>query len=255
MFGNPARGPRIVQFGGTRSVSDRLANGRPAFRVTQTFDALDAYWKLRGKRVKHGAIDIGNGYCGDEITAMIEGTVAVIQDESRPPANGVRITRGNLVCEVWHLSRAVVRDGQYVRRGQLVGYNGQSGLNIGGCHTHVKTSTDGGRTWVDPWPLLDQNRKTVNPPTPKPRPATPAPSQEDQIDMGILQSLSVPADAGREFDVNAGVVLRTGPGEHFPRHWTTTVPVKYRLLAFAPGGWVMAANTKGGKPFFVPPKH
>lgn len=200
MFGNPARGPRIVPFQALRKTTDKLPNGHPAFRVTQRFDDVDAYWSKRGKPgVKHGAMDIGNTLCGDEIIAMQPGVVDVIQDFSVPPALGVKITNGARVTEQWHLGRVIVRDGQRVNLGQVIGYNGSTGLDIGGCHTHVKVSLDGGRTWRDPWPLLFQN---IRPPVPA---------------KVVYRQLKGP-----------GINIRTGPGTAYPIYASSRTTGIYR---------------------------
>ena len=147
-YGNPARGPRIVPFGSARTANDRLANGRPSFRVTQRFADTDAFFGG-----KHNAIDIGNYYCGDEILAMNPGRVTTRKDTYG--ALIVEIDHGNgEVSGYGHLGSFAVSSGATVARGQVIGYVGDTGLG-GVCHCHVTIRRNG--TPVDPWPLLDQN--------------------------------------------------------------------------------------------------
>jgi murein DD-endopeptidase MepM/ murein hydrolase activator NlpD len=60
-----------------------------------------------------------------------------------------------------HLSRAVVRPGQRVRRGQLVGYSGDEGGISTGPHIHVEIRPIGGEfgTAIDPMPYLQNAEK------------------------------------------------------------------------------------------------
>lgn len=152
MLGDMTTAPRIVPFGAARLLQDRMANGHPAMRVTQRFNDLDAYF---GDRI-HGAMDIANFYCGDALYAPISGQATQWRDPNG--ALGIRITAGSLVVELWHLSKFSVAHGASVTKNQtIVGLVGSTGLDIAGCHVHVKASTTGGQTWRDPWPLLDQN--------------------------------------------------------------------------------------------------
>lgn len=151
MFGNPVQGPRVVPFGAARTAADRLPNGRPSFRVTQRFSDLDAFFRDR----IHGAMDLGNFYCGDAVLAMEGGHAVHVKDAAG--ALGIRITHPNgYRSEYWHLSSRKVGSGVSVGRGQHIGGVGSTGLDIGGCHLHVVVLDPQGRK-VDPWPLLDQN--------------------------------------------------------------------------------------------------
>ena len=142
-LGHPVGGPRIVAKGGQRSSSDKLPNGRLGFRVTQTYSS------------HHDGTDLGNFACGDHIYAPHDGY-----------ARNRRDTNGALIVEVTeadgritafgHLSRYARAPGP-VKRGQLLGYVGSTGLNVGGCHIHL-TRMDASRRTQDPWPLLEQNR-------------------------------------------------------------------------------------------------
>lgn len=149
MFRKPVGGPRLVPFGMPRKPSDRLANGRPGFRVTQSFGHWDAIFKR-----PHLAMDIGNFYCGDRVSAMAEGTVTRMIDPNG--ALGVRVSHPNgYKTEVWHLSRYKAVNGSHVERGTLLGYVGSTGLDIGGCHVHVACYDPSGKP-VDPYPLIDK---------------------------------------------------------------------------------------------------
>lgn len=151
MFRKPVGGPRIVPFGSPRVPGDELRNGHPGFRVTQRFGDWDAFFKNR----IHGAMDLGNFFCRDQVKAMMGGWAQRIADPNG--ALGVRVSHPNgWITEYWHLSRyaaAVPVQGRTVTEGQTIGYVGRTGLDLGGCHLHVRTINPDGIP-VDPWPLI-----------------------------------------------------------------------------------------------------
>lgn len=123
------------------------------FRVTQTFDSLDGYYK----GVKHNAVDIGNFRCGDPVVAMAPGRAWPVQDSAG--ALGVKINHGNGVwSEYWHLNRRDVTPGMEVIAGQQIGIVGSTGLGSV-CHLHVEVKVDGVR--IDPEPLMFGGSLTV----------------------------------------------------------------------------------------------
>lgn len=151
-FRNPVAGPRIVPFGTARTSSDVLRNGRPAFRVTQSFNHWDAFF---GNRI-HGAMDVGNFYCGDSVYAMEAGTVTHLRDPNG--AIGIRVSHTNgYKTELWHLSRIspTTPNNVWVRKGKTLGNVGSSGLDIGGCHLHVVMINPQGQR-IDPWPYMNR---------------------------------------------------------------------------------------------------
>ena len=151
MFHNPVYGPRIVPFGEPRTRADYLPNGHPGFRVTQRF----ADWAVFLKKSIHGAIDIANYNCGDDVLAMLRGVCVVLRDPNG--AIGVEIRHPNgWRSQYWHLRKVNVVTGQSVFRGRRIGWVGSTGLDIGGCHLHLVAINPSG-VKVDPWPLLYQN--------------------------------------------------------------------------------------------------
>lgn len=154
MFDNPVGGPRIVPFGQPRKPTDVLKNGHPGFRVTQSFNHWDAIFRNR----IHGAMDIGNFFCGDSLKAMDSGTAIHLRDPNG--ALGVEVRHPNgYRTQLWHMGRISLKvpSGSVVRAGERLGRVGRTGLDIGGCHCHVVVLDPTGRR-VDPWPLLNQNR-------------------------------------------------------------------------------------------------
>jgi len=140
-----------VPFGSARLASDRLPNGHPGFRVTQRFSDLDAYFHDR----IHGAIDIANFYCGDTLLSMIAGRVEHLQDPNGALCLRIVSSDGKHAAELWHVARRLVAHGSSIAKGQPVATVGSTGLDIAGCHCHIRYIRFG--VPVDPWPWLDQN--------------------------------------------------------------------------------------------------
>jgi len=98
----------------------------------------------------HGGIDIANG-CGTPILAVGTGTVKASGQPLWPwdSGYGVVISHGSGVQSwYWHLKAVVVvSPGQVVSRGQVIGYEGNTG-NSTGCHLHFAINDHG--VWENP---------------------------------------------------------------------------------------------------------
>lgn len=102
----------------------------------------------------HAGIDLRT-YCNTPLYAPRDGTVQWAEWRNGF-GNQVMLNYGtvngqSLMSSSNHLTRSVVRAGQSVTRGQLIGYSGNTGLS-GACHLHFEVYV-GGKT-VDPAPLL-----------------------------------------------------------------------------------------------------
>jgi murein DD-endopeptidase MepM/ murein hydrolase activator NlpD len=101
-------------------------------------------WRL------HAGTDIRT-YCGTPIYAAQSGYVEQAYYGSGP-GNNVLINHGshngsNVMTRYLHLSRDVVGVGQYVSKGQVVGYSGSTGTSTS-CHLHFEVYVNG--STVDP---------------------------------------------------------------------------------------------------------
>ena len=98
----------------------------------------------------HGGIDLANG-CGTPVLAVGTGTVRASGQPLWPwdSGYGVVISHGSGVQSwYWHLKAViVVRAGQVVSRGQVIGYEGNTG-NSTGCHLHFAINDHG--IWENP---------------------------------------------------------------------------------------------------------
>jgi len=86
------------------------------------------------------AVDFSNGKCGDPVFAAANGTVQRV-GYGNISGYYARIVHPNGVVTFYgHLSKAIVRPGQKVYQGQIIGYVGYSGFTIpqgpAGCHLH-----------------------------------------------------------------------------------------------------------------------
>ncbi|MGZ6255793.1 MAG: murein hydrolase activator EnvC family protein [Candidatus Limnocylindria bacterium] len=126
------------------------------FHVTQewgpTTFVLEPSYTYKGVYYPHfhGGIDIANG-CGTPILAVGTGTVKASGQPLWPwdSGYGVVISHGSGVQSwYWHLQpRVIVHAGQVVTRGQVIGYEGNTG-NATGCHLHFAINDHG--VWENP---------------------------------------------------------------------------------------------------------
>lgn len=100
---------------------------------------------------------------GTPVYAGAAGT-ALVRPRTMGPAygaHGLTIRSGRVDIVLGHMSRLVVRSGQSVRPGQLVGYSGMSGVEReDGPHLHVEVRPAGAsyRKAVNPWPWMHATR-------------------------------------------------------------------------------------------------
>lgn len=142
----PVPGPRIVPFGETRLATDVLANGKPAFRITQRFDDINPAFPT----APHRATDLGNFFCGDQVYAVWGGKVQTIGPDQYG-ALGIIIDHGAFSSVSWHLNAFSVPNGATVTKGQQIGIVGKTGLGAV-CHLHFEIKVAGTR--IDPEPYL-----------------------------------------------------------------------------------------------------
>jgi murein DD-endopeptidase MepM/ murein hydrolase activator NlpD len=123
-----------------------------AFKVTQEFGptsfALEPPYTFRGTYYQHfhTGIDIAGG-CGTPVTASKEGVVVASGQPLAPYDSGYGVIidhGGGVQTWYWHLqSRVIVRPGAIVTKGQVIGYEGNTGFSTG-CHLHFAVTVNGG---------------------------------------------------------------------------------------------------------------
>jgi hypothetical protein len=151
--------------------------GNQDFRVTQDWDDIDPVYPS----VRHRALDLGDGNVDlDNLFAPAPGEVIAVGYLREPwSASSNAYGTGNFgglmvvirqddgyTSALAHLTDTIVKVGQPVLRGQVLGRIGDSGAAKGrGSHVHWDVYAGVPRTWAeresmkrDPWPLLDQNQ-------------------------------------------------------------------------------------------------
>ncbi len=140
--------------------SNRISFPRDMYRVTSPFNAKRVYQRYQmqaGKRVElpsqshfHNGLDMYAKW-GDPIFAMADGT-AVIAENMFYEGGFTALDHGNGIFSLYmHQSKIHVKEGQFVRAGELIGDAGATGAATG-SHLHVSFYID----WVplDPMGLL-----------------------------------------------------------------------------------------------------
>lgn len=141
-----------------------LSDGERLFHWPLSLHVITAGWTYTDGSA-HGAIDL-RATAGTPVYAAEDGTVNWVQawdghtrTGNQSYGNLVRIRHGDyrgkqLESYYAHLSGVLVRSGQTVTEGQLIGYSGQTG-NCYGAHLHFEVRLD--RTRVHPLNWLDSD--------------------------------------------------------------------------------------------------
>jgi hypothetical protein len=100
----------------------------------------------------HSGLDV-RGWWGMPVYAPASGRV-VMTDTLRVRGNAVLLDHGwGLITGYWHLSEILVREGQWVEKGQIIAKVGNTGLSTG-SHLHWEMWVNGvsvnGIQWVEP---------------------------------------------------------------------------------------------------------
>ncbi|HEY1418794.1 MAG TPA: M23 family metallopeptidase, partial [Myxococcaceae bacterium] len=102
------------------------------------------------KTTQHFGLDL-DGRTGDEIRAANDGRVVMVRD-CYTSGNTVLVEHGaGLITAYFHMSKFLVKPGQEVQRGDLLGLVGKTG-RVTGPHLHFGAHI--GTLWVNPQALL-----------------------------------------------------------------------------------------------------
>jgi murein DD-endopeptidase MepM/ murein hydrolase activator NlpD len=130
-----------------RAFTDNFAKPRDAVITAHFGDKRT----LNGKKpTQHFGLDL-DGSTGDEIRAANDGRVVMVRD-CFTSGNTVLVEHGaGLFTAYFHMSKFLVKPGQEVRRGELLGLVGKTG-RVTGPHLHFGAHI--GSLWVNPQALL-----------------------------------------------------------------------------------------------------
>lgn len=125
------------------------AEGKPGSPWGMRLHPILGYYRM------HWGTDIGAA-CGSPLRAVYDGVVTVAAYDGGS-GNHVKIDHGtfrgkNLVTDSLHMTNYIVKVGDKVKKGQIIGYTGSTGLSTE-CHLHFETFWGGQN--VDPVPLLN----------------------------------------------------------------------------------------------------
>ncbi len=108
---------------------------------------------FRGRAAMHAGIDLA-GPLGTAIYATADAIVGR-SEWANGYGNLIELTHGRgIQTRYGHLTRSVVRAGQRVKRGELIGYMGSTGRSTG-SHLHYEVRIDGKA--VNPVPFMQSN--------------------------------------------------------------------------------------------------
>ncbi len=114
--------------------------------ITQVF-AHPEYQTWCGCIKPHTGIDLAAPY-GTPITAADTGEVIWVGWDWSGLGWAVKISHGNYIATVYgHMERYIVKAGQYVTKGQVIGYEGSTGASTG-PHVHFMVMVN--NIWVNP---------------------------------------------------------------------------------------------------------
>jgi len=95
----------------------------------------------------HSGIDLAAPY-GTTLTASDSGEVIWVGWDWSGLGWAVKISHGNFIATIYgHMARYIVKVGQYVTKGQIVGYEGSTGASTG-PHVHFMVLVN--NVWVNP---------------------------------------------------------------------------------------------------------
>lgn len=186
---------------GTRLTASRLLHGRPDPRWVEAaggavgehllwpvelgrFGRGFGYVRIRRPDIRHDGVDIVADE-GSVIRAVADGIVAYSDNGVRGFGNMVMIVHPNGWASIYaHCYRTTVQPGWRVRRGERIGFVGNTGISRG-PHLHFELRVDGravnplphfdGRPWIDAYRRWRQLRAegSYEPPTDHTRPDLP----------------------------------------------------------------------------------
>ena len=106
---------------------------------------------FRGGAAMHAGIDLAGPH-GTPIYATADGLVTTAKWNSGGYGNLIKVDHGRgIETRYGHLAQMLVRDGQQVKRGQLIGRMGSTGRSTGN-HLHYEVRIDGRA--VNPIPFM-----------------------------------------------------------------------------------------------------
>ncbi|PWI35363.1 peptidase M23 [Vibrio albus] len=137
-----------------RAILTQVPNGAPVKgRISSSFGGR--VHPVTKKRTMHRGLDFAVN-TGTPIYAPADGVVQVVRkSQTKGSGNFLRLSHGfGITSSYSHLKSFKVRTGQFIKKGELVAYSGNSGLTSG-PHLHYEIRFVGRA--IDPRPFVDWN--------------------------------------------------------------------------------------------------
>ncbi|MDO6499241.1 M23 family metallopeptidase [Photobacterium sanguinicancri] len=134
------------------AVLDSLPNGAPVKNARQSSQYGKRKHPVTGKVRLHAGLDFAVNI-GTPIYAPADGVVETVRPSNKGSGNFIRLQHSfGITSSYSHLSKFAVRGGNFVDKGDLIGYSGNSGLSSG-PHLHYEIRFVGRP--LNPRPFVD----------------------------------------------------------------------------------------------------
>ncbi len=131
-----------------------------SYPITSGYGVRKDPIRFRGKKLKikiyryHYGIDIG----APNRTPIHSPEDAIVSEIHQSTCSGggrkIYLDHYNGYQTVYmHLSKIIIQEGQYIKKGQLIGYTGMSGFRVTGPHLHLEVKRDGNH--LNPYCFLE----------------------------------------------------------------------------------------------------
>lgn len=141
----------------TANIGIAIPSRRPIEQMSLSSSYRMRVHPITGKLARHNGVDIPAPY-GTPIYATADGIVGRAQ-RLGGYGNYVEIEHGNAIeTRYGHMSSFVVRPGQQVKKGDVIGYVGSTGRSTGN-HLHYEVRIDGEP--VNPMPFVRSDSMTI----------------------------------------------------------------------------------------------
>ena len=134
------------------AVLESLPNGAPVKNARQSSQFGVRKHPVSGKKRKHRGLDFAVN-TGTPIYAPADAVVETVRPSNKGSGNFIRLQHAfGFTSSYSHLKKFAVRSGDFVNKGDLIGYSGNSGLSSG-PHLHYEVRFIGRA--LDPRPFVD----------------------------------------------------------------------------------------------------
>lgn len=168
----------------------------------------------------YGGVDFGVSV-GTDVLAGMDGSVIRAEHDASGYGLHVRVQSGRYTLIYAHMSKAMVKAGQNITRGQRIGLSGNTG-NSTGPHLHLEVRENGKP--VDPWPMM--RYQPAHSPHPSPLPV--GEGEEGEGFLGRIPAVGVLPKGRTTYVMN----LRRGPSTDWPVVGQVPAGVDLAFLGF-----------------------